>query len=124
MLLNELVISFITGGLMVSTVTFIAKYTSQELGSIIWAAPITLVPSIILLWYNKLENIKIINFVTRTIPYLTLTFLWIIFFKLIIKKYDKKDKYCVIKCVIICSIIWILLALILYNLQKNYFVYL
>ena len=124
MLLNELIISFITGGVMVSAVTFIAKYTSEELGSIIWAAPITLVPSIILLWYNKLENIKIINFVTRTIPYLTLTFLWIIFFKLIIKKYDMKDKYCVIKCVIICSIIWILLALILYNLQKHYFVYL
>ena len=123
MLLNELIISFITGGVMVSAVTFISKYTSEELGSIIWAAPITLVPSIILLWYNKLENIKIINFVTRTIPYLTLTFLWIIFFKLIIKKYDMKDKYCVIKCVIICSIIWILLALILYNLQlHNYFV--
>ncbi len=36
---NELIINFILGGIILSSITYIAKYVSTEVASIIWAAP-------------------------------------------------------------------------------------
>ena len=112
---TEVLISFIVGGILLSSITYIVKYIKPEIGALVWAAPIILIPSIIILWCNNVENDKICNFIYIAIPYLFLTVIWQVSF-IYIMKYSGflNDKYGVIKVTIISLIIWFLFALLFY----------
>ena len=117
----ELIISFILGGIILSSITYFAKYVSKEIASIIWAAPILLIPSILILWMSKEKNSNIIEFVNISILYIFITILWMILFISISKK-NIKHKYCVIKSILLSSVIWCFIVTILYKINIiNYF---
>jgi hypothetical protein len=112
---KEIIINFFIGGLMLSSITYLVKYVKPEIGALIWAAPIILIPSILLLWCNNVSNKKICNFIYIAIPYLALTVIWQISFIYIMKnKGYLNDKYGVIKVIIISMFIWTIFALLFY----------
>ena len=74
--MQELTMNFVIGGLTLSIIAYLVKYLEPELGSIVWAAPVILVPTIIMLWLNNTENIRIANFVGSAIPNVLLIILW------------------------------------------------
>ena len=113
---NELVINFILGGIILSSITYLVKYVSSELAAIIWASPILLVPSIIILWNNNTANDNIIDFVKIAIPYIFITLLWMVLFILIFKK-NIKHNYCIITSILFSSIIWGVIVCILYKIN-------
>ena len=113
---NELVINFILGGIILSSITYLVKYVSSELAAIIWASPILLVPSIIILWNNNTANDNIIDFVKIAIPYIFITLLWMVLFILICKKNIKQNN-CIITSILFSSIIWGVIVFILYKIN-------
>jgi hypothetical protein len=122
-LTNELITSFILGGIILSSITYVSKHVSIEMASIIWAAPVLLIPSILILWQNKEKNSNIIDFVNISILYVFITILWMILFIKISKK-NINHQYCVIKSILFSSIIWCFIVTILYKINIiNYFNY-
>jgi hypothetical protein len=118
---TEVLISFFIGGFLLSTITYLVKYLEPALAALVWASPIILLPSVVLLWNNKVANKTIGNFVFMSIPYLILTFIWQISFIVILKKTRYlEESNGVIYAVVISIIIWILFALLFYysNIHK------
>lgn len=111
----EILSSFLVGGLLMSSTTYTVKYVEPALGALIWAAPIILLPSVILLWCNNVNNERIGNFIYMSLPYLILTVIWQISFIMLLK-YTKyyNDTNGVIKVTIISLLIWLFFAYILY----------
>lgn len=118
---SEVITSFFIGGFLLATITYLAKYLEPALAALVWASPIILLPSVVILWNNKVANKTIMNFVFISIPYLILTVIWQISFILILKKTSYLEKpNGIIYAAIISIIIWILFALLFYysNIHK------
>lgn len=111
---NELITSFILGGIILASITYFAKYVSKEMASIIWAAPVLLIPSILILWMSKENNSNIVEFVHLSVIYGFITMFWMILFIFVCKK-NIKNKYCVIKSILFSSIIWCIIVYIFYK---------
>ena len=112
----EIILSFITGGLIVSLVCYATKYMSPQLGALLWAAPIILLPSIILMYYQKVDNKRIASFIYISIPYLFLTLVFQIIFLLILcqtKLLEKNNG--VIIAALLSILLWMGVAYLVYN---------
>ena len=120
-LLNELIISFILGGVILASITYFAKYVSTEMASIIWAAPVLLIPSILILWFSKENNSNIVEFVYLSIIYGFITMFWMILFVIISNK-NIKNKNCVLNSMLLSTIIWCIIVCVFYkfNIIKHF----
>jgi hypothetical protein len=108
---NELILNFFIGGIILSMITFAVKYVSPEIGSIIWAAPVLLLPTVILLWLNNVNNTTIANFIYCGIPNIILIILWQLTFIFLLTKMN----YHMVLSVILSLIIWIIVAILFYR---------
>ena len=115
---KELVINFFIGGIILSTITFAVKYVSPEVGSIIWAAPVILLPAVIMLWLNNVNNKTIANFIYCGIPNIILIILWQLSFIFLLTKM----KYHMIVSIILSLVIWISVAVLFYKYDIYKFV--
>ena len=117
-LAQEMTINFIIGGVTLGVITYLVKYLKPEIGAIVWAAPVILVPTVLALWLNNTETIRIANFVGSAIPNVLLIVLWQVTFIVLLVKY----KMGVIKSVFYSLIAWIIIATLLYKSGiYNYF---
>ena len=117
-LAQEMTINFIIGGATLGVITYLVKYLKPEIGAIVWAAPVILVPTILALWLNNTETIRIANFVGSAIPNVLLIVLWQVTFIVLLVKF----KMGVIKSVFYSLIAWIIIATLLYKSGLyNYF---
>jgi len=117
-LAQEMTINFIIGGSTLGVITYLVKYLKPEIGAIVWAAPVILVPTILALWLNNTETIKIANFVGSAIPNVLLIVLWQVTFIVLLVKF----KMGVIKSVFYSLFAWIIIATLLYKSGiYNYF---
>ena len=117
-LAQEMTINFIIGGATLGVITYLVKYLKPEIGAIVWAAPVILVPTILALWLNNTETIKIANFVGSAIPNVLLIVLWQVTFIVLLVKF----KMGVIKSVFYSLFAWIIIATLLYKSGiYNYF---
>ena len=117
-LAQEMTINFIIGGGTLGVITYLVKYLKPEIGSIVWAAPVILVPTVLALWLNNTETVKIANFVGSAIPNVFLIVLWQVAFIALLVKY----KMGVIKSVCYSLIAWLIIAILLYKSGiYNYF---
>ena len=117
-LAQEMTINFIIGGATLGVITYLVKYLKPEIGAIVWAAPVILVPTILALWLNNTETIRIANFVGSAIPNVLLIVLWQVTFIVLLVKF----KMGVIKSVFYSLIAWIIIATLLYKSGiYNYF---
>ena len=117
-LAQELTINFIIGGATLGVITYLVKYLKPEIGAIVWAAPVILVPTVLALWLNNTETIRIANFVGSAIPNVLLIVLWQVTFIVLLVKF----KMGVIKSVFYSLFAWIIIATLLYKSGLyNYF---
>ena len=117
-LAQEMTINFIIGGATLGVITYLVKYLKPEIGAIVWAAPVILVPTVLALWLNNTETIKIANFVGSAIPNVLLIVLWQVTFIVLLVKF----KMGVIKSVFYSLFAWIIIATLLYKSGiYNYF---
>ena len=117
-LAQELTINFIIGGATLGVITYLVKYLKPEIGAIVWAAPVILVPTVLALWLNNTETIRIANFVGSAIPNVLLIVLWQVTFIVLLVKF----KMGVIKSVFYSLFAWIIIATLLYKSGiYNYF---
>ena len=117
-LAQEMTINFIIGGATLGVITYLVKYLKPEIGAIVWAAPVILVPTILALWLNNTETIRIANFVGSAIPNVLLIVLWQVTFIVLLVKF----KMGVIKSVFYSLFAWIIIATLLYKSGiYNYF---
>ena len=117
-LAQEMTINFIIGGATLGVITYLVKYLKPEIGAIVWAAPVILVPTVIALWLNNTETIRIANFVGSAIPNVLLIVLWQVTFIVLLVKF----KMGVIKSVFYSLFAWIIIATLLYKSGiYNYF---
>ena len=108
---QELGVNFIIGGATLSLIAYLVKYVKPEIGSIVWAAPIILVPTIIMLWLTNTNKVKIANFVGSSIPNVLLIVLWQISFIILLVELKKG----VICSIVVSLLIWILVVMLLYK---------
>jgi hypothetical protein len=114
-LLTEIIVSFIIGGSIMASITYLVKYLEPAIGALVWAAPIILLPSVFLLWFHNVSNENIGLYIYTSIPYFLLTMLWQVTFVLLLKKTKYlNDKNGVIKASIISLIVWTIFAFIFY----------
>ena len=117
-LAQEMTINFIIGGATLGVITYLVKYLKPEIGAIVWAAPVILVPTILALWLNNTETIRIANFVGSAIPNVLLIVLWQVTFIVLLVKF----KMGVLKSVFYSLFAWIIIATLLYKSGiYNYF---
>ena len=117
-LAQEMSINFLIGGGTLGVITYLVKYLKPEIGAIVWAAPVILVPTVLALWINNTETIKIANFVGSAIPNVLLIVLWQVTFITLLIKF----KMGVIKSVFYSLLAWIIIATLLYKSGiYNYF---
>ena len=117
-LAQEMTINFVIGGGTLGVITYLVKYLKPEIGAIVWAAPVILVPTILALWLNNTETIRIANFVGSAIPNVLLIVLWQVTFIVLLVKF----KMGVIKSVFYSLFAWIVIATLLYKSGLyNYF---
>ena len=117
-LAQEMTINFIIGGATLGVITYLVKYLKPEIGAIVWAAPVILVPTVLALWLNNTETIRIANFVGSAIPNVLLIVLWQVTFIVLLVKL----KMGVIKSVFYSLFAWIIIAVLLYKSGiYNYF---
>ena len=117
-LAQEMTINFLIGGATLGVITYLVKYLKPEIGAIVWAAPVILVPTILALWLNNTETIRIANFVGSAIPNVLLIVLWQVTFIVLLVKF----KMGVIKSVFYSLFAWIIIAVLLYKSGiYNYF---
>ena len=117
-LAQEMTINFIIGGATLGVITYLVKYLKPEIGAIVWAAPVILVPTVLALWLNNTETIRIANFVGSAIPNVLLIVLWQVTFIVLLVKF----KMGVIKSVFYSLFAWIIIATLLYKSGiYNYF---
>ena len=74
----EMAINFILGGIILSCITYLVKYVEPEIGSIVWAAPVLLIPSVILLWFYNVNDTTIANLVYSCMPNVLLIILHVL----------------------------------------------
>ena len=110
-LAQELSLNFLIGGGTLGLITYLVKYLKPEIGSIVWAAPVILVPTILALWLNNTKTIKIANFVGSAIPNVLLIVLWQVAFITLLVKF----KMGVIRSVTISLVGWLIVAVLLYK---------
>lgn len=119
--LTEIIISFFIGGVILASITYLVKYLKPAVAALVWASPIILLPSVLILWCNSVPNKTIGSFVYISMPYLLLTLIWQVSFILLLKntKY-LDDKNGVIKTIIISLIVWVIFAIVFYysNIHK------
>ena len=115
---TEMILNFFIGGIILSIITFAVKYVSPEIGSIIWAAPVLLLPTVILLWLNNVNNTKIANFIYCGIPNIILIILWQLTFIFLLTKMN----YHMLLSVILSLIIWMIVAILFYKYDIYKFV--
>ena len=117
-LAQEMTINFLIGGGTLGLITYLVKYLKPEIGSIVWAAPVILVPTVLALWLNNTKTVKIANFVGSAIPNVFLIVLWQVAFITLLVKF----KMGVIRSIVISLLAWIIIAVLLYKSGiYNYF---
>lgn len=119
--LTEIIISFFIGGFILASITYLVKYLEPAIGALVWAAPIILLPSVLLLWFHNVSNENIGLYIYTSIPYFLLTLIWQVTFILLLKRTKYlDDKNGVIKTSIISLIVWTIFAIVFYysNIHK------
>jgi len=116
MKINNIFISFILGGLIVSLVSFVADYFNPFIGSIIWAYPITLIPIIYSLKMNNKSNIFISKFLISGTYSLIILFLTTYAMSYYFK-YENTEKISI--PIFKASIVWAILSYIFYLIIIN-----
>lgn len=64
--MNKLLLVFILGGLVVSSVSYLSNFVSNYYASILWAFPFTLLPTIYYLYHEGKSNLYISDFLIKT----------------------------------------------------------
>lgn len=64
--MNKLLLVFILGGLVVSSVSYFSNFVSNYYASILWAFPFTLLPTIYYLHHEGKSNLYISDFLIKT----------------------------------------------------------
>lgn len=120
----ETLFNFFVGGLVIGSITFCVRHLTPELGALVWAAPILLLPSVILLHYHGEPNNKLAYFTVLALPYLVLTVIWQIGFYLILSNKDIINyKYGFLIAVFGSILLWLLVAYIFYTYEiQTYFI--
>ena len=120
----ETIFNFFVGGLVIGGITFCVRYLSPELGALVWAAPILLLPSVILLHCHGEPNDKLAHFTILALPYLSLTIIWQIGFYLILShKNIINRKYGFTIAVVGSVLLWCIVAYFFYVYEiQTYFI--
>ena len=120
----ETLFNFFVGGLVIGSITFCVRHLTPELGALVWAAPILLLPSVILLHCHGEPNDKLAYFTILALPYLILTVIWQIGFYLILSHKDIIDnKYGFLIAVFGSILLWCIVAYIFYTYEiQTYFI--
>lgn len=58
---------FLVGGFVVATTATLAASVDTKLAAILWSAPITLLPTLIFLWHQKVSTKKVSDFAFQTL---------------------------------------------------------
>ena len=119
-MLNNCLVSFFTGGIILSSITFCTKHYkfNEKTCSLIWSAPILLILTILLLYISKTPLIKIEKFVFLSIPYLFLTIIWQALFVVLLRY-----KVHIISSLIISLFLWIIIAIYFYKIDFHNLIY-
>lgn len=106
---QELIVNFILGGSIISLITYTAKYMDKKTSALIWSFPTLLVVSLCSMWYMKMRETEINEFVVTCIPSLFLGFTWLITFIMCMKKYNFTHS------LVYTILIWSILAFVFYK---------
>ena len=115
MIVKEAIINFFVGGTVVSLVTILAKYVNHDISALIWAAPIILLPTVLLLYHSNVEPKKIGKFVHTAIPFLFLTVVWQSAFIFLLF-----NKFTFYSSILYYLLIWCIFAYLWYNIKMKY----
>ena len=114
----ETLLNFFVGGLVIGGITFCVRYLTPELGALVWAAPILLLPSVILLHCHGEPNKRLAYFTILALPYLSLTVIWQICFYLLLKNKNIINRKYGFQIAVIGSVlVWCIVAYIFYKYE-------
>jgi hypothetical protein len=106
-------INFIVGGLTVVAIGMAVENFSTKLGSIVWSIPYTLLPVIVMMWYEGYSNKEIGKLGLESSFAVGLAFVFLhAFYKSMI--YFEKNNYGIFYSTLIALLVWSIPAVIAY----------
>lgn len=114
----KIIINFILGGTIVSSVSYLATFTSPVIAAILWSFPLSIMPSIWFIHKNGKSNKYISKFLLST----TFAFILLFLCTLVLSYYFKKSKMKegIFPSIIKSTIWWIIFSLIFYIIITNW----
>jgi len=109
-----MMMSFIIGGLIVSSVSYVATFTSPVLGSILWAFPFSIIPVLYFMKANNKNNIYISKFLLSTTFAIGLLVLCTFLFSYYIKNCPDTDIDGITRSILKSTAWWIIFAILFY----------
>lgn len=109
--IRELLQNFVTGGLIVSSISYIANYLNPLLAAIWWAFPISLLPSLFFMKEQGKDSAYISKFVLSSSYSLVILFITTYFLSYFIKNTSNND---LVEPILKSSLIWFVCSLIFY----------
>ena len=116
--LTHLLYSFILGGFIVGFIKYLSKYLGSQYAAVIWAFPLSIIPTIIIMYLEGESDEEIISqtkdyafFYPTLIIYLALMSYFIPFYQ--------KHKLGVLYAMIITFVVWLIICILIFNFILN-----
>ena len=112
---NQYWFRFLVGGFVVATTATLAASVSTKLAAILWSAPITLLPTLLFLWQEKVPSKRVSRFAWQTLIALInlMVFAGALAYFMSLD-YFKKDKDGILWATLAALVIWSVGSLFLY----------
>ena len=110
--MSELVRTFVIGGLIISSTSYIATFMSPVLGAIWWSYPFSIVPIVFFMKQNGKSNDEISKFLLYTVFALGLLVISIYAMSHFIK--TTADKHDILIPVLKASFVWLICSILFY----------
>jgi uncharacterized membrane protein YbhN (UPF0104 family) len=106
--------NFIIGGILISSVSYIATFMSPMLAALWWACPFTILPTLYFMKKNNVSNEKVSFFLKRSIVALVVLIgiIWLMHHYL-----SRKMSFVEVCC--ITTLWWLFFSLVVYVALKN-----
>lgn len=114
------ILQFLSGGLVVVIVSYLASYMDPLLASLFWSYPLSLLPSLYYMKQNGTNNIAISKFllgISFLLPLLILMLLVMSFC------FRRSNNSTILQPIIYSTLIWLVSSILFYLVIKNSFLY-
>lgn len=81
-------IQFLTGGILVAGMGFLATRVDTKWAALFWSLPITIIPVILMLHFRAVEERQISNFVSQSVPSMIVLLVYVIALSISMKRFN------------------------------------